>query len=258
VANQLEGKAGVIVGATSGLGLAVLEAMTREGADIVAVGRNEGRGADAVAAVAGNPGRAEFFRADITNEDDIVAAIRHCGETFGRFDIMHNNAGTLVTQELHETTNEVWDQTVATNLTGVFWGCKHAVLTMRENGGGGSIINTSSIAAFVATADTAAYVATKHGVVGLTKATALAYAAEGIRCNAICPGDFDSPMLDDFLANTDDPEKERAEMDAVYPAGRIVDPAELAAMAVFLASDASTAVNGTTMVVDNALLTKTY
>ena len=258
MSNQLEGKAGVIVGATSGLGLAVLEAMTSEGADIIAVGRDEARGAEAVAGVGDNAGRAEFFRADISNEDEIVAAITHCRETFGRLDIMHNNAGVLWTQELHETTNEVWDRTIATNLTGVFWGCKHAVLAMREQGGGGSIVNTSSIAAFVATADTAAYTATKHGVVGLTKATALAYAGEGIRCNAICPGDFDSPMLNDFLANTEDPAKERAELDALYPAGRIVDPSELAATAVFLASDASRAVNGTTVVVDNALLTKTY
>lgn len=257
MAGQLEGKAGVIVGATSGLGLAVLEAMTREGAAIVAVGRDGKRGKGAVEQAAGHSGRAEFFRADAGNEADIVAAIAHCVNTFGRLDIMHNNAGTLVTKELHETTNEEWDRTIARNLTAVFWGCKHAVLAMRESDGG-SIINTASVAAFTATADTAAYVATKTGVLGLTRATALAYARDGIRCNALCPGDFDSPMLDDFLAATGDPAQERARLDESYPAGRILQANEVAAAAVFLASDASRGVNGTSMVVDHALLTKTY
>lgn len=254
---QLDGKAGVIVGATSGLGLAVLRAMTREGAAIIAVGRNEERGAAAVAEVRREGGQAEFFRGDVTREADIKGAIGRSVEVFGRLDIMHNNAGILVMRELHETSNEEWQQTLAVNLTGVFWGCKHAVLAMRASGGG-SIINTASVAAFTATADTAAYVATKTAVLGLTRATALAYAGDGIRCNALCPGDFDSPMLENYLSGAAEPDRERRTLEETYPAGRILASSEVASVAVFLASDAAIGINGTSVVVDHALLTKTY
>lgn len=254
---QLDGKAGVIVGATSGLGLAVLRAMAREGAAIVAVGRDRARGQAAVASVLDEGGIAEFYAGDVSQEQDVAGAVDRCVKTFGRLDIMHNNAGTLATHELHETTNAEWEQSLATNLTAVFWGCKHAVLAMRGNGGG-SIINTASVAAFTATADTPAYVAAKTGVLGLTRATALAYAKDGIRCNALCPGDFESPMLDDYLRRTGDPDHERALMDATYPSGRILKPEEIAAVAVFLASDAATGINGAPMIVDHALLAKTY
>jgi NAD(P)-dependent dehydrogenase (short-subunit alcohol dehydrogenase family) len=257
VSGQLEGKAGVIVGGTSGLGLAVLQAMTREGAAIVAVGRDESRGMEAVADVDSHGGKAEFFRADVNEESAIAGAIDHCRNKYGRLDIVHNNAGVLFAKELHETTNEEWARTLAVNLTAVFWGCKHAVLAMRGNGGG-SIVNTASVAAFTAAADAAAYVAAKTGVLGVTRATALAYARHGIRCNALCPGDFDSPMLQAYFQSTAEPAQARALMDQAYPAGRILDPTEVASVAVFLASDAAKGVNGTSVVVDNALLTKTY
>jgi len=255
---RLAGKAGVVTGATSGLGLAVLRAMTREGASIIAVGRDESRGRQIVDEVNGEGGSAVFFRGDVGVEDDIAGAVDACRTSFGQIDIMHNNAGYLVTRELHETTNEEWNASVATNLTAVFWGCKYAVLAMREQGRGGSIINTGSTASFTATADTMSYVATKTGVLGITRATALAYAAEGIRCNALCPGDFESPMLEAFFAGSEDPAAARKEIEALYPTNRILKPEDVANAAVFLASDDAHAVNGTTLVVDDAILAKTY
>jgi NAD(P)-dependent dehydrogenase (short-subunit alcohol dehydrogenase family) len=255
---RLQGKAGIVTGATSGLGEAVLRAMTAQGAAIVAVGRDSVRGKRIVDSVCSDGGSASFFSADVTREEDVIAAIQHCCETFGFLDIMHNNAAYFVTAELHETSNDQWFMSLQTNLTGVFWGCKHAVLRMRRQGRGGSIINTASVSSFTATADTAAYVATKAGVMGLTQATALAYAAEGIRCNALCPGDFQSPLLDRFFEASPDPALARRQIEATYPTKRILSPEDVAGAAVFLASDESRGVNGTSIVIDDGLLAKTY
>ncbi|WNG90543.1 glucose 1-dehydrogenase [Mycobacterium sp. ITM-2016-00317] len=255
---RLTGKAAVVTGATSGLGLAVAQAMAAEGASVVAVGRNADRGYEVVESMAMAGHNALFVRADVAVEADIARAIRVCRSEFGSLDIMHNNAAFFVTAELHQTTAEDWDRSLRTNLSSVFWGSKHAVSAMREQGRGGSIINTASVAAFTATADTAAYVATKSGVMGLTRAIALAYAADGIRCNALCPGDFESPMFDAFLASASDPAVARKEFEALYPTKRILKPGDVANAAVFLASDESTGVNGTSLVVDDGLLAKTY
>lgn len=225
---------------------------------VVAVGRNADRGYEIVESIAAAGNTAVFVRGDVTVEADIVKAIEVCRTEFGSLDIMHNNAAFLVTAEVHETTSEDWDRSLRTNLSSVFWGCKHAVLAMRQQGHGGSIINTASVAAFAATADTAAYTATKSGVMGLTRSVALAYAAEGIRCNALCPGDFESPMLDAFLKTQTDPDTARREFESVYPTKRILKPEDVANAAVFLASDEAVGVNGTSLVVDDGLLAKTY
>ena len=255
---RLAGKAAVITGATSGLGLAVVEAMAAEGAAVVAVGRNADRGWAIVEKLTNAGHAAAFVRGDVAVETDVIGAIEYCRREFGSLDIMHNNAAFLITAELHQTSTADWQQSLDTNLTGVFLGCKHAVLAMRDQGHGGSIINTASVAAFTATADTAAYVATKSGVMGLTRAVALAYASEGIRCNALCPGDFESPMLETFLAGEPDPAAARRDLESSYPTRRILKPEDVANAAVFLASDESTGVNGTSLVVDDGLLAKTY
>jgi NAD(P)-dependent dehydrogenase (short-subunit alcohol dehydrogenase family) len=248
----------VITGATSGLGLAVLQAMTSEGAAIVAMARNADRGEKAVNSINEGGGRATFLKGNVRQESDIVAAIELCQREFGTFDIMHNNAGAQGGIKLHETTNEQWIEAVTVNLTATFWGCKHAVLAMRREGKGGSIINTASILSFTADADAASYCATKTGILGLTRATALAYVGEGIRCNALCPGDFESPMLQDYFDTSPDADAARRAMEQVQPGGRIASPDEIAGAAVFLASDESRFVNGTSLVVDGAMLTKTY
>ena len=232
--------------------------MSAEGAAVVVVGRNADRGHDVVDSIAAAGHTAIFARGDVAVEADIAEAIEVCRTNFGSIDIMHNNAAFFVTAELHETTTEDWDRSLRTNLSSVFWGCKHAVLAMREQGRGGSIINTASVAAFTATADTAAYVATKAGVMGLTRSVALAYAALGIRCNALCPGDFESPMFDAFLATQSDPDTARRDFEALYPTKRILKAGDVANAAVFLASDEAVGVNGTSLVVDDGLSAKTY
>lgn len=254
---RLEGKSGVITGATSGLGLATLDAMTREGANMVAVGRNQERGDRAVARVSGNAGTAVFLEGDVKNEQTIIDAIALCRSQFGAFSIMHNNAGSQGPRLVHETTNEEWDEVVATNLTAVFWGCKHAINAMRETGGG-SIINTASILSFVADEYAPGYTATKTGLLGLTRAIALAYIGDNIRCNCLCPGDFESQMLVDYFDAADNPQRAREEMEQVQPGKRIAQPDDIAPAAVYLASDESIFVNGTSIVVDGAMLAKCY
>lgn len=257
-AGRLESKAGVVTGATSGLGRAVVLAMAREGASIVAVGRDVERGEEVARLAREAGGTVIYQRGDVTEEGDIVAAIEKCRSEFGHLDIMHNNAGFIATGMLHEVSNEDWNRTVAINLTAVFWGCKHAVKAMLEEQHGGSIINTGSTSSFTATPDIMSYVATKHGVLGITKATGLAYAEHGIRCNAVCPGDFESQMFEDFLAIEADPAAARRELEQLYPTKRILLPEDIAETAVFLASDASHPINGTHILVDDAILTKNY
>jgi NAD(P)-dependent dehydrogenase (short-subunit alcohol dehydrogenase family) len=254
---RLEGKAGVVTGAGSGLGREVLLALTREGASIVAFDKNPEGGEKCVAEANDAGGTAVFQSGDVTNEDDIADAIARCREEFGGFDLIHNNAGIQIEQRLHETTNEQWAAVNAVNLTGVFWGCKHAVIAMRDTGGG-SIVNTASILALTGDPFLPAYTATKTGVLGLTRAVAADYALENIRCNCVCPGDMETPMIEKYFAATEDPVAARKEMESAYPGKRIADPREVAMAVLFLASDEASFVNGTSIVVDGGLTANTY
>jgi len=227
------GKAGVVTGTSRGLGREILLALAREGASV-------------------------FQQGDIRREEDVVAGIERCGNEFGTFDFIVNNAGVLGEGRLHETSNEEWDDLVATHLTGTFWGCKHAVNAMRETGRGGSIVNLGSILSFTGDGYLAAYTAMKSGVLGLTKAIAIDYALDGIRCNCICPGDMETPMIEQYFQGTDDPDAARAEMEAAYPGKRIAHPREVAAAVVFLVSDEASFVNGAPILVDGGLTAKTY
>jgi NAD(P)-dependent dehydrogenase (short-subunit alcohol dehydrogenase family) len=251
---RLEGKAGVVTGASRGLGREILIALAGEGARVVGMARNAEQG-EAAAAEAG--GGAVFQPGDVRREEDVAAAIGRCLADFGALDFLVNNAGILGEGRLHETTNEQWDELVATHLTGTFWGCKHAIEAMRERGGG-SIVNVGSILSFTGDGYLAAYTAMKSGVLGLTKAIAIDYALDGIRCNCVCPGDMETPMIEQYFDGTEDPAEARREMEAAYPGKRIADPREVAAAVLFLCSDESSFVSGAPLLVDGALTAKTY
>ena len=197
-------------------------------------------------------GEAVFEQGDVTREDDVVRAIERCRGELGRLDLMVNNAGVLGEGRLHETTNEQWHELVAVHLTGTFWGCKHALLAMREQGGG-AIVNVGSILSFTGDGYLAAYTAMKAGVLGLTKAIAVDYAAQGIRCNAVLPGDMETPMIQAYFDATPDPAAAREEMEASYPVKRLAQPREVATAILFLVSDESSFVSGTHILVDGAL-----
>ncbi len=255
---RLAGKSGVVTGTSRGLGREVLLAAAAEGARVVALARNAEAGEAAVEEVRAAGGDAVFLQGDVRNEQDVVAAIERCVAEYGALDFLVNNAGILGEGRLHETTNELWDDLVATHLTGTFWGCKHAIAAMRESGRGGAIVNIGSILSFTGDGYLAAYTAMKSGVLGLTKAIAIDYAPDGIRCNCVCPGDMETPMIEQYFDGTDDPVAARSEMEAAYPGKRIAHPREVAAAVVYLISDEASFVNGAPLLVDGGLTAKTY
>ena len=252
------GKAGVVTGTSRGLGREILLALCREGASVVGLARDADAGRAAVEEAKAAGGNAIFQQGDVRREEDVVGAIERCRTELGALDFAVNNAGILGEGRLHETTNEQWDDLVATHLTATFWSCKHAIGIMRESGRGGSIVNLGSILSFTGDGYLAAYTAMKAGILGLTKAIAIDYARDGIRCNCICPGDMETPMIEQYFDGTEDPAAARAEMEAAYPGKRIAHPREVAAAAVFLVSDESSFVNGAPILVDGGLTAKTY
>lgn len=255
---RLRGKAGVVTGTSRGLGREILRALTDEGAALVGLSRNAELGQAGVDEVAAGGGRAVFVQGDVTREEDIVAAVERCRAEFGRVDLMVANAGVLGEGRLHETTNDQWSELVAVHLTGAFWCVKHALSAMRADGRGGAIVTVGSILSFTGDGYLAAYTAMKAGVLGLTKAVAIDYAADGIRCNCVCPGDMETPMIEQYFDGTGDAVAARAEMEAAYPARRIARPREVAAAVAFLCSDDASFVNGAPLLVDGALTAKTY
>jgi NAD(P)-dependent dehydrogenase (short-subunit alcohol dehydrogenase family) len=255
---RLAGKNAVVTGGASGLGRAVVLAFAAEGANVIAVDRDEKLGARVIAEAAERGGGAAVLHVgDVTEEATIIGAVERSVSEFGSLDVMHNNAGWQAETPIHETSNEQWQRMVATNLTAVFWGCKHAVIAMRKQQRG-SIINTASTLAITADAMVPGYCATKAGVVGLTRAVALAYIGEGIRCNAICPGDMDTPLTQGYFNSTSDPAGARREVEEASPIKRLADPAEIATAIVYLASDEASFANGAAFVVDGGLTIKTY
>jgi len=246
-----EGKVAFVTGAGGGIGRAAALAFAREGASVVVSDISEQDARETVRMIEEPGGRALAVGCDVTRSGDVKAALDQTVETFGRLDVAFNNAG--VEQEpkaAAELTEEEWDRIVAVDLRGVFLCMKHEIPLMLEQGGG-AIVNTSSGAGVKGFEGQAAYVAAKHGVVGLSKAAALDYARENIRINAVCPGIIDTPMMDRFGGGTPEgKERELAGAAAAQPIGRAGKSEEIAAAVVWLCSDAASFAVGHAMVVD--------
>lgn len=255
---RMNNKAGVVTGAARGLGEEVALLLAQEGAKVVVADVNEDGARDVASRIQAAGGVAVAAACDVTKEADIQAAIARAKDEFGALDFMINNAGVQLEIPLHETTNDQYDWVFNVNARGVFWGCKHAVDAMRAGGNGGTIVNTASALSLVADAFLPVYTASKHAVLGFTRSVGVAYAEDGIRCNCVCPGDMETPMIQQYWEATGDPEKAKAEMAAAYPAKRIGQPGEVAKAILFLASDESSYVNAIFMQVDGGLLSKAY
>jgi meso-butanediol dehydrogenase / (S,S)-butanediol dehydrogenase / diacetyl reductase len=248
---RLDGRSAVVTGVGSGLGQAIARELAADGALVLGCDVND----EAGAATMNGIGR--YRHADVAREADVAALVGAAVSEWGRLDVMVNNAAIQIEEELAETTEEELDRILAVNLKGVFFGCKHAVRAMRGNGGG-AIVNIASILALVGDGILAAYCAAKGGVLGITRATAVRYGPDGIRCNAVCPGDIDTPLVQAYFDTAEDPEALRAEVSAEYPLQRIAQPREIARTVVFLVSDDSSFMSGQPVVVDGGLLADCY
>ena len=244
---RFDGKAVLVTGGASGLGAAAVGLLTGAGARVVVADLDADRGSAVVEEVRAGGGQAVFQATDVTREADVAAAVRRALETYGRLDGAINNAGTTgPSNPTADYTLEDWNRVLALNLTGVFLGLKHEIAAMVARGGG-AIVNTSSGAGLVGFAGLPAYVASKHGVLGLTRAAALEYVKAGVRVNAVCPGSARTPMLEGFMGG--DPALERAMANSA-PIGRLARPVEIAEAMVWLLSDAASFVVGHALAVD--------
>ena len=257
VTGLLEAKAGVITGAAAGLGREVLLEACAQGAAIVGIDVDAERGDATVREAMDAGGRAVFHQGDVTSAEDVAAVFARCRDEFGSLDVVDNNAAIAVEAHLHETTAEQWDLVMEVNLKGAFNVCKQAVEVMRQRGGG-SVVNTGSIVSLTGDPILPAYATTKSGLLGLTRVIAVDYAEARIRCNCVCPGDMDTPMLQRSFARAEDGAAMRREMEAAYPLKRIADPREVARVIVFVLSDSASFMTGAVIPVDGGLTAKCY
>ena len=245
---SLAGKVVLITGAASGIGAESARLMVAAGARVV-LGDIQVAAAESVAAELG--AEAVAVELDVTSESHWPRAIAAGEEAFGRVDTIFNCAGISIPASIDEESLEGWHRTLSVNLDGVFLGCKYGVEALRR-AGGGSIVHVASTLGLRAGSKYVSYCASKAAVLSLTRTVALRCAEEGwnIRCNAVCPGVVDTPILDPYLAASKNREAGIAAFGAVHPMGRIVQPAEIARAAIFLASDAASFVTGVEIPVD--------
>lgn len=252
---RLKDKVAIITGAGSGLGRAAAILFAKEGARVVVAANREKDGEQTVKSITEGGGEAIFVSVDVTRAADLQNAVKTAVNKYGKLDIMFNNAGTPGPGKLTAyITEEEWQRVISVNLTGVFLGTKYAIPEMLK-GGGGVIINTSSVAALSPRRYTAAYTAAKAGVIRLTRVTALEYARKNIRVNCILPGPIDTPFF--TKVSDSDPEKIAIFKEKVLkevPLGRFAQPEEIARVALFLASDEASYITGAAFAADGGQL----
>jgi NAD(P)-dependent dehydrogenase (short-subunit alcohol dehydrogenase family) len=252
---QLEGKVCVVTGSGGGIGRATAIEMARQGARVVVSDVNDEAGNDTAGLIRGEGGEATYRHADMRSNDDILALMRHAADTFGRLDVLHNNAGvheSSLTQAMtvDSLPIEVWDAVIDINLKGVWLAARAAFPYMRD-GGGGAIVNAGSTASLTGYPMCPAYTATKHAIVGLTKCMAIDFREAKIRANCYCPASIETAMVSGFWESAEDPDLVRSFMTAshLYPK-RLGQPEEVAKLVCFLASDEASFVNGAAFLID--------
>jgi NAD(P)-dependent dehydrogenase (short-subunit alcohol dehydrogenase family) len=248
---RLDGKVALITGAGSGMGRVAATLFAGEGARIVVTDVNDEAGEAATKEVEAAGGEALYVHADVSREADAREMVTRTVDRFGALHVLYNNAGVMLGDDgsVDATDESVWDRTLSINVKGVAFGCKFGIPAMIDSGGG-SIVNVASFVAWMGAATSqTAYTASKGAVVAMTREIAVEYARRGIRCNALCPGPIDTPLLAELLS---DPARRQRRFVHI-PLGRLGRAEELAKAALFLASDESSLMTGASLVVDGGI-----
>lgn len=245
------GNVALITGAASGIGRAAALAFAQQGVQVAVVDRNQDGGEQTVEQITADGGSACFIRADVSQEADVQAMVAQTVAQFGRLDYAFNNAGVAGQGgPLHELSADNFDRVIAINLRSVFLCLKYEIQHMLQHGGG-AIVNTASIAGMVGGRALAPYVASKHGIVGLTRTAALDYAQQNIRVNAVAPGVIATALAQEYVNG--DPVALRRQFAALHPVNRVGEPEEVAQAVLWLCSDHASFMTGAIIPVDGGL-----
>jgi NAD(P)-dependent dehydrogenase (short-subunit alcohol dehydrogenase family) len=257
---RLNGKSGLVTGASRGIGQAVALRLAAEGATVLACARGKEQLEGLVGRESAVADKIVTRVADVSDEGQVRELIAELERDLNGPDFVVNNAGVWLTQRLDDMTVEAWDQIEGVNIKGVLWGCKHGIAAMLRRGTGGSVVNVGSVNSLAGLGEGVGYTMTKHAVLGLTRSLASdrEYAQAGVRVNCVCPGDVDTDLTREYWEATDDPAASRAEMEAVYPRGRLGTPEEVAGLVAFLVSDDASLLNGAHVVLDGGRMASFY
>lgn len=248
MSGRLDGRTAWISGAASGIGRATAERFLREGARVALVDVDTDRGRALEAALA-PLGPVRFFAADVADDDAVGESVARTVAAFGGLEVVVNNAGIVQVGKIHETTEAQWDRVMAVNVKSIFLSTRHALPHLIRHPES-HIVNVASVSSFVGQASTPAYTASKGAVLQLTRSIALDYAADGVRCNCVCPGITDTPMLRAHVGSDPDPDATFARRLRRVPLRRALAPDEIARAIAYFACADSAGVTGTSLVVD--------
>jgi NAD(P)-dependent dehydrogenase (short-subunit alcohol dehydrogenase family) len=252
---RFDGMVGMVTGGAGGIGRAICLLLAREGATVAVADLADGGGSGTCALIGERGGAGMCLAVDVASDGQVADCVAKVVDRFGRIDVLFNNAGVELSRKLHETSVQEWDKVFDVNLKAMFLVCRQ-VLPVMVRQGGGAIVNTSSISGLLGWPASAAYCASKAGVIGLTRQVAVDYAPHGIRVNCICPGTTLTPMIERLFSQDKDPAGFRKTVEAMHPLGRLALPEEIAEAALFLASSEASFITGAALPVDGGYTAK--
>ncbi|HTE17061.1 MAG TPA: SDR family NAD(P)-dependent oxidoreductase [Armatimonadota bacterium] len=253
MSGRLQDQVAWISGAASGMGAATARLFAREGATVALIDVQAEQGRAVAEEIVAEGGRAVFIACDVTREEEVRSSVEGAVEQFGGLQIIVNCAGIVQVKLLHELAVEEWDHLIAVNVRSIFFSIKHGIAHLRKNPRS-YVVNIGSIGSFVGQASTPAYIASKGAVLQLSRSIALDYAADGVRCNCVCPGITDTPMLREHLEKTPDPEATLAQRLRRVPMGIPLTPHDIAKSVLYFSCEDSAGVTGTSLVVDGGYI----